>query len=358
MKAALANRSEVLEGGTSTMAHQRLPRTHISLLQRELDRVTNELPSLDRIELPLKLAMQRLHFLSWQERLLLLERITSKEDFLQLGLAEIESFLYRSMRIQLFSSVKIWERAERDAEFLMQSGTRFVSIVDESYPRYLREIHRAPFGIFVRGSARILNSFSVTIVGTRVPTVRGIRAAAELSKSAADAGLQIVSGLARGIDASAHRGALQSGTSSTIAVLPCGIERVYPPSNAPLAAAILDHGGCLITEYPPGVSLDRYRFPERNRILAGISKLTIVIEAPESSGALITAEFALAEGRDVAVASACLGSSQNAGADALAREGACALRNVEDMLSVLRGKGIWDWNSQNERQSVPLRKEL
>jgi DNA processing protein len=273
----------------------------------------------------LKLAFQRLHCLSCQERLLLLECVRDKEDFLTLGLAEIQSFLYRSLHLQSIDMARVWQAAERDTAFLGRLGAQFICITEQEYPSLLREIHRAPFGLFVRGNVKCLCQRTVTMVGTRSPTLQGIRTAQRLSREAADAGYVVVSGLARGIDTAAHRGAIEPTRAATIAVLPCGIERIYPSSNAALAAEMLDKGGCVITEYPPGVSLDRYRFPERNRILAGISTLTLVVEAPEKSGALITAHFALAEGRDVAVAADCLGSIRNAGADALAEEGAILL---------------------------------
>lgn len=339
------------------MAHDRRSKICAPLLQREVDRIVDSMPSLDGIELSLKLALHRLHFLTWQERLLLLERISRKEDFLSLGLAEIESFLYRSMHTQSLDMAKVWEYAERDAEFLAHRGIRYIGVSDREYPPLLREIYRAPFGLFVRGEAHSLRGPSVTIVGTRAPTWSGLRAAERLSRAAADAGISIASGLARGIDASAHRGALQSDAAPTIAVLPCGPDRVYPPSNASLAASIIERGGCLATEYPPGVSLDRYRFPERNRILAGISRLTVVVEAPAKSGALITAELALSEGRDVAVAAECMGSSRNAGADALAREGACTVHNADDMLALMSGRGVWDWVFEKERCTRPRSKE-
>ncbi len=339
------------------MAHRRPQRARATLIQAELDRISAALPPLDAFPLPLRLAMHRLHFLRWQEQILLLEQIRDREHFLSLGLAEIESFLYRSIHAQLPDMARVWAQAERDAEIVGRLSATFISVTDKEYPPLLREIHRAPFGIFVRGDFRALRWPGVTVVGTRMPSWRGLRAAVSLAKEAADAGFSVVSGLARGIDAGAHRGALQSGISPTIAVLPCGVDRVYPPSNAPLAAAILDAGGCLVTEYPPGVSLDRYRFPERNRILAGLSKLTLIVEAPEKSGALITAELALSEGRDVAVAAACLGSSRNAGADALAREGACAVHSGAEIAALFHGAGIWNWASATEAVRQPQPKE-
>jgi DNA processing protein len=340
------------------MAHKKPQRACAALMQAELDRISTALPSLDSFSLPCKLVLQRLHFLSWQEKVLLIAQVRDKEDFLSLGLAEVESFLYRSVHAQLPDMARVWEQAERDAEYVGRLGAKFICVTEKEYPPLLREIHRAPFGLFVRGDTRSLSWPSVTMVGTRMPTWTGVRAAVRLARETADAGFCVVSGLARGIDASVHRGALQSGASPTIAVLPCGLDRVYPPSNASLAAAMLGNGGCLVTEYPPGVSLDRYRFPERNRILAGLSGLTLVIEAPERSGALITAELALSEGRDVAIAAVCLGSSRNAGADALAREGACAVHGGDGIVALFHGAGVWDWAFEKKRYRQPQSKEF
>jgi DNA processing protein len=155
----------------------------------------------------------------------------------------------------------------------------------------------------------------------------------------------VVSGLARGIDAAAHRGALAGASRSraagcvVCAVLPCGIDRVYPPSNRGLAADVVDAGGLLLSEYPPGEEIRRYRFPERNRIIAGLCRACVVVEAPAKSGALITAEHALDEGRDVWVAGACLGGPRGAGIDRLAADGA---QPLDEALDILEDWGIDD----------------
>jgi DNA processing protein len=132
-------------------------------------------------------------------------------------------------------------------------------------------------------------------------------------------------------------------------VLPGGIESVYPASNRSLAAAIIESGGALATEYPPGTSIQRYRFPERNRIIAGMSRSCVVVEAPSGSGALITADHALTEGRDVFVHGACAGGSRNVGADALASQGAVIVNNAEDIFS--------EWSSGGRMAAVQRPRE-
>jgi DNA processing protein len=164
----------------------------------------------------------------------------------------------------------------------------------------------------------------------------------------------VVSGLARGIDAAAHRGALAAlgpdraggagkvgagRVGATCAVLPCGIDRIYPPANRDLASAIIEGGGLLVSEYSPGDELRTYRFPERNRIIAGMARACVVVEAPAKSGALITADHALDEGRDVWVARSCLGSPRGAGIDRLAMEGAGIFDTAADILADFAGAG-------------------
>ncbi|MDX9957738.1 MAG: DNA-processing protein DprA, partial [Spirochaetia bacterium] len=169
-------------------------------------------------------------------------------------------------------------------------------------------------------------------VGTRYPTGNGLKISAGFAREAAAAGIPVVSGLARGIDAAAHRGALL-GSGPTFAVLGCGIDTVYPRANKELAMRMISGGGGLISEYPPGVTPSRWTFPERNRILAGLCRSTVVVEAPTGSGALITASFALEEGRDVYVAEACRGGLRSAGSDALASDGAPAVEDLQEILS-------------------------
>jgi DNA processing protein len=141
----------------------------------------------------------------------------------------------------------------------------------------------------------------------------------------------VVSGLARGIDSAAHRGALAAG-GLTCAVLPCGLESCYPLSNRGLAATILEKGGLLVTEYPPGTEIRKHRFPERNRIITGLARGLLVVEAPAGSGALISADFALEQGREVYIAASRMGGARSAGLDLLAEEGAALLSSPGELL--------------------------
>src|SRR5213075_1291950 len=173
---------------------------------------------------------------------------------------------------------------------------------------------------------------AVAIVGARACSAYGVQVARMLGRELAAAGLVVVSGLARGIDAEAHRGALET-TGHTVAVLGCGIDRDYPAAHATLAARIAERA-FVVGEYEPGVEPAPWRFPARNRIIAGLCVATIVIEARERSGALITADFALDEGREVFAVPGEITSSLSAGANALLRLGATPLTSATDVLEV------------------------
>ena len=181
---------------------------------------------------------------------------------------------------------------------LARGGYRWVARGDPAFPARLRSIHDPPPGLFVRGAAPLdlLRQPSVAVVGARACSAYGSAVAASLGRELAGAGVVVVSGLARGIDA--VRIAARSSSGVTVAVLGCGIDRDYPRAHAALAAQIAATG-LIVSEYPPGVEPAPWRFPARNRIVAGLALATVVVEARERSGALITADLALDEGREV-----------------------------------------------------------
>ena len=211
-------------------------------------------------------------------------------------------------------------------------GLRWLGRSSPQFPSALAAIFDAPPGLFVRGRAplAVLERASVAIVGARACSSYGAQVARMLGRELAAAGLVVVSGLARGIDGEAHRGALEAG-GVTVAVLGCGIDRNYPASNAQLAHRI-EENGLILAEYPPGVEPAPWRFPARNRIVAGLAAATIVVEARERSGALITADLALEEGREVFAVPGEITSSLSDGTNRLLRLGATALTRVEDAL--------------------------
>jgi DNA processing protein len=219
-----------------------------------------------------------------------------------------------------------------ELERLESLGFRFVARSQPSFPPLLRAIHDPPPGLFLRGDADVdlLARPAVAVVGARACSAYGRQVGRSLGRELAAAGLVVVSGLARGVDAEAHRGALDGG-GTTVAVLGCGIDRDYPAANRDLARQIAA-AGLVVSEYAPGVEPAPWRFPARNRIVAGLCAATVVVEARERSGALITADFALEEGREVFAVPGEITSALSAGANALLRLGASPLTCPQDVL--------------------------
>jgi DNA processing protein len=215
---------------------------------------------------------------------------------------------------------------------LRRRGFRWLPRGEEEFPPLLAAIHDPPAGLFLRGPAtpELLARPAVAIVGARSCSPYGAQVARMLGRELAGAGLVVVSGLARGIDGEAHRGALET-TGETVAVLGCGIDRDYPATHAELARRIAARG-LLVSEYAPGVEPAPWRFPARNRIIAGLCAATIVVEARERSGALITADFALEQGREVFACPGEITSALSAGTNELIRLGATPLARTSDVL--------------------------
>ena len=203
------------------------------------------------------------------------------------------------------------------------------------FPERLQAIFDPPPALYVRGDGEpeLFARRAVAVVGARACSPYGSQVARRLGRELAAAGLVVVSGLARGIDGEAHRGALEAG-GITVAVLGCGIDRDYPASHAQLSRRI-EERGLVVSEYEPGVEPAPWRFPARNRIIAGLSEAVIVVEARERSGALITADFGLDEGREVFAVPGEITSSLSAGTNALLKLGAAPLTSPQDVLDAL-----------------------
>ncbi|SMC66938.1 DNA-processing protein DprA [Sporomusa malonica] len=216
----------------------------------------------------------------------------------------------------------------RLAEMLFKKGILLCSLLDDSYPILLRNTFNPPYVLYYRGSLPT-NDKLVAIVGSRKATVYGKNAASMLASGLAAAHIGVVSGAARGIDTAAHQGAMEQGY--TIAVLGSGVDISYPPENAKLLAHIAE-AGAVISEYAPGVMAHPGHFPARNRIINGLARGVIVIEAAEKSGALITADFALEEGRDVFAVPGSIFSGSSKGANRLIKQGAKLVDSASDIL--------------------------
>lgn len=198
------------------------------------------------------------------------------------------------------------------------------------YPALLKEIRDYPKELYYIGDPKLLEEKCVSIVGSRKTNQYGRSTAYSFGKALGQRGITVVSGMAVGIDTCAHEGALQE-KGHTAAVLACGLDLCYPPRNRELKGKI-ESAGIVLSEYPPGTAAQRYYFPQRNRIISGLSPLTVVVQAGNRSGALITAELAADQGRDVGAVPGNIDSEYNLGSNKLLREGAFALTGVQDIL--------------------------
>lgn len=222
-------------------------------------------------------------------------------------------------------------RAVADASRL---GLAILPFQTSGYPERLCQIPDPPIVLWTRGGACVLDAPAVAIVGSRSATPTGISVASRLGRELAGAGLVVVSGLARGVDAAAHRGALD-GSGRTIAVLGSGADVIYPPEHASLARQILERGA-IVSELPPGTPPRPRHFPLRNRIISGLARAVVVVEASEKSGSLITAKAALEQGRDVLAVPGNVISGRHRGCHALIKDGARLVETVEDVLEELQ----------------------
>jgi DNA processing protein len=205
---------------------------------------------------------------------------------------------------------------------------------DAAYPTLLAGICDAPFVLWTKGDPACCAGPTVAIVGSRAATPYGLEAASRIAGDLASAGVVVVSGLARGIDSAAHRAALEAG-GETVAVLGSGVDVIYPAEHKPLAAAIARQGAVL-SELPPGTRPVAFHFPARNRIISGLSQVVVVVEAAERSGSLITAGFALDQGREVMAVPGSVLSGRHRGCHALIRDGAAVAESAEDVIAALR----------------------
>jgi DNA processing protein len=214
-----------------------------------------------------------------------------------------------------------------------QPGQSIVTLADPDYPQQLLQIPDPPVLLYVTGDTRLLGVPSLAIVGSRNATQQGVTNAERFARALSEAGLAIVSGLALGIDAAAHRGGL-AGSASTIAVLGCGADVVYPLGNEALFARIAENGA-IISEFPLGTPPGRENFPRRNRLISGLSRGCLVIEAALASGSLITARLATEQGREVFAIPGSIHSPLSKGCHALIKQGAKLVESAQDVLEEL-----------------------
>jgi DNA processing protein len=225
-----------------------------------------------------------------------------------------------------------------EAERVAKAGVRLLALSSSEYPVALASVEDAPHLLYCRGEVRLEDANAVAIVGSRKCTPYGRRVAERIASGLARAGVCVVSGLARGIDAVAHRAALAAG-GRTLAVVANGLSRVYPPEHAELAVEVAA-AGAVLTESPMGMGPQAGLFPARNRIISGLSRIVLVVEAAEQSGALITATHAGEQGRAVMAVPGPADAEASGGCNALIRDGAILCRGVDDVLEELHGVSV------------------
>ncbi len=238
--------------------------------------------------------------------------------------------------------------AEHQLKQAQRTGVMVLTFWDERYPEMLRSLYDSPMVLFVQGEVEVLAAKSIAVVGTRAPSEYGQILAQKLTRDLVQRGLVIVSGLARGIDTLAHHEAIASG-GKTIAVLGSGVDQIYPSENRRLAAAV-GANGALVSEYPLGTQPDAPHFPRRNRIIAGLAVATLVVEAGENSGALITADNALEYNREVLAVPGNVTNPKSWGCNHLIQQGAKLVQEVEDILVEI---GMADMPPQERQLNLP-----
>jgi DNA processing protein len=249
-----------------------------------------------------------------------------------------------------------WAAVEDDLTWLQEKDCYLLTLDAPDYPPQLREIADAPPLLFLRGTAAVLANPQLAMVGSRNPSITGRETAHDFARTLAAAGMVITSGLAQGIDTACHQGTLDGG-GQTIAVAGTGLDRVYPASNRELAHAIIEAGGALISEFPPGTLPHAGNFPRRNRIISGLSLGTLVVEAALRSGSLITARLAAEQGREVFAIPGSIHNPLARGCHQLIRQGAKLVESAADVLEELAPQ-LYAALAEMPEESAPASSEL
>lgn len=294
-----------------------------------------------------RIGLSHVEFLRPLEKFDLTVKLGGTAPLFELPLSEIARLVGRRLVTKEWRPGEILRAAQATSERLTREGMRSIFYGDSEYPPLLHEIHDPPLTLYLRGSLPAPAQILAAIVGTRFPTGAAREAAFRLGFELGRNGFSVVSGLARGVDRESHEGCEEAGCTS-IAVLGNGVDLVYPSSSSAAARALLARGGAIMSEYPPGVPPLRWHFPARNRIISGLCRGVVVVQAPVRSGALFTAEYALDQGRDLWVHAAGLTGTAGEGTRRLAESGAPVIRGAED---ILRAWGLVP-RARAQRQSV------
>jgi len=260
------------------------------------------------------------------------------ERLLSLTITSVSLAVKRVFPRAKWTSREVLNKVRISQRIMEVQGIKSTCYIDTDFPAMLREMKDPPFMLFYRGNLEILNRRCVSVVGTRRAFPQALKAASDFSKAACDDGLCVISGLAFGIDAASHKGALLSQNPATCAVLPSGIDIITPHSHTRLAAKILEKGGLIMSEYLPGTPSVQFRYVQRNRIVAALSPCTLVVQAQSGSGAMITADLALGYNREVFFHQECftrevpgkIGAREASSPKAYVSDGAMIIRDYED----------------------------
>ncbi len=262
----------------------------------------------------------------------LLTQFGLPENVLAAGRADLARFASAEI-LRGLDSAAVAEEVRRTLAWLEAPGNAIVTLADSTYPRLLLEIPDPPAVLYCRGRIELLNRPALAVVGSRNATAQGNGNAEQFARSFSAAGLTIVSGLAQGIDAAAHRGGL-AGAGSTVAVLGTGVDMIYPRANAALGEEIASRG-LILSEFPLGTKALAHNFPRRNRLISGLAQGCLVVEAALASGSLITARAAAEQGREIFAVPGSIHSPLSKGCHALIKSGAKLAESAEDVLSEL-----------------------
>ncbi|MCI5524443.1 MAG: DNA-protecting protein DprA [Spirochaetia bacterium] len=298
----------------------------------------------------LDIALSSITFLTRNEKILLKNNLDSLSALAVLSSKDISLLIGREIKTKCWNGKVTAALAEKSLSIMESQGIEAVLYNSSEYPELLKQINDAPYALFFRGNLKaVTEKQCVSVVGTRRICRICAEAAFDFAKTAAASDFCVVSGLAFGADCFAHKGALSAGVkSATCAVIPSGIDTIVPYSHKSLAGVILSNGGCILSEYIPGTPAETWRFVQRNRIIAALSRSTVVIQAPEGSGALITADFAIDFNRELMFHKSCFcaqalkvkaGISENKklrNAASYIQDGAPVIENFADYVSVLK----------------------
>jgi len=287
-------------------------------------------PTISRDEELHWLALKLIPGLGTRTAGVLIERLRTPQAVFRASRSELESLGIKGSVAQSIASGCSFEEAVDQQQRMGETATTLVTIGDPRYPPRLREIYDPPIALFARGRVELLQSIMLGVVGTRRPTAYGVAAAERLAGDLARVGLTIVSGMARGIDTAAHRGAL-AAAGNTAAVFGCGVDLVYPSENRKLATELSEEG-LLVSEFPMGTPAHPQNFPIRNRIISGMSAGVLIVEGAQYSGSSITAKLAVEQGREVFAVPGNVTSKMSWGPNLLIKQGAKLVQEWHDVV--------------------------